>query len=115
MQEDCAGDPPIRRSVCSVRAGGGGEKLPGHDDPGGTEDDSDGTYLVPYVVSVFDLVFISDHAASEKSAACAAGVGCCGSDGSDLLRKQYWMSTVFRYCRMAVCISCIICVDISSR
>ena len=28
------------------------------------------------------------HAASEKSAACAAGVGCCGSDGSDLLRKQ---------------------------
>ena len=46
------------------------------------------TYLVPYVVSVSDLVFISDHAASEKSAACAAGVGCCGSDGSDLLRKQ---------------------------
>ena len=40
------------------------------------------------MVSVFDLVFISDHAASEKSAACAAGVGCCGSDGSDLLRKQ---------------------------
>ena len=40
------------------------------------------------LVSVFDLVFISDHAASEKSAAGAAGVGCCGSDGSDLLRKQ---------------------------
>ena len=43
--------------------------------------------MIP-VVSVFDLVFISDHAASEKSAAGAAGVGCCGSDGSDLLRKQ---------------------------
>lgn len=66
MQEDCAGDPPIRRSVCSFRAGSGGADLPDQDDPGGTEDDSDGTYLVPYVVSVFDLVFISDHAASEK-------------------------------------------------
>ena len=88
MQEDCTGDPPIRRSVCSFRAGSGGADLPDQDDPGGTEDDSDGTYLVPYVVSVSDLVFISDHAASEKSAAGAAGVGCCGSDGSDLLRKQ---------------------------
>lgn len=56
MQEDCAGDPPIRRSVCSFRAGSGGADLPGHDDPGGTEDDSDGTYLVPYVVSVSDIV-----------------------------------------------------------
>ena len=88
MQEDCTGDPPIRRSVCSFRAGSDGADLPDHDDPGGTEDDSDGTYLVPYVVSVSDLVFISDHAASEKSAAGADGVGCCGSDGSDLLRKQ---------------------------
>ena len=62
--------------------------LPDQDDPGGTEDDSDGTYMVPYVVSVSDLVFISDHAASEKSVAGAAGVGCCSNDGSDLLRKQ---------------------------
>lgn len=88
LQEDCVGDPPIRRSVCSFRAGSGGADLPDQDDPGGTEDDSDGTYLVPYVVSVSDLVFISDHAASEKSAACAAGVGCCSNDGSDLLGKQ---------------------------
>lgn len=66
MQEDCTGDPPIRRSVCSFRAGSDGADLPDQDDPGGTEDDSDGTYLVPYVVSVSDLVFISDHAASEK-------------------------------------------------
>ena len=58
------------------------------DDPGGTEDDSDGTYLVPYVVSVFDLVFISDHAASEKVLRVLPVWGCCGSDGSDLLRKQ---------------------------
>ena len=74
--------------LCSFRVGSGGADLPDQDDPGGTEDDSDGTYMVPYVVSVSDLVFISDHAASEKSVAGAAGVGCCSNDGSDLLRKQ---------------------------
>ena len=62
--------------------------LPDHDDPGGTEDDSDGTYLVPYVVSVSDIVFVSDHTTSEKSAADSAGVECCSSYDSDLLRKQ---------------------------
>ena len=34
----------------SFRAGSGGADLPDQDDSGGTEDDSDGTYLVPYVV-----------------------------------------------------------------
>ena len=34
------------------------------------------------------LLFGVPYAASEKSAACAAGVGCCSNDGSDLLGKQ---------------------------